>query len=360
MADVDDAVMPEAAGDDAQPSSDSMTIEQALDAAWEQLAQPDGATPDKPADKPADAAPDKPADAAPDKAEEAAPDKPAEPSEEALKAPEQWDAASKESFAKQPKEVQQWMLDRHAAMEGDYTRKAQDVAPYRETATRWQDYITRTGQRPDALINDLLQVDQVLRHGTDAQAAQVLKNLARDRGYELVRAGEGGSGAGGEGDDPLGEEIRRHQAPMLDEVRQLREQIAAREAEQKRVVADRAHAEVVAFEAEKDAEGNLKHPHFAEVRETMAQLAQTERLSGRPDSSYEQLYEQACWVVPGVRARMVAAQSVQAQAEQARRAEQQRAAGSTVTDGAGTAAQRKQPPKTLDDALQRAWEELSA
>ena len=278
MADIDDTAPQGGGAEDAQPS-EGMTLEQAMEAAWDETSKggegEEGTGSDAPEDDGGGAPKDTPAPKDGDGAPGSDADK---GTPEPLKAPEQWDAAAKDLFAKQPREAQQWMLDRHAAMEGDYTRKSQDAAPYRDTAQRWSEYVARTGQRPEELVDGLLRVDQVLRHGSNEQATRVLESLAQDRGFKLVKDGEPSAGK----DDPLGEEIRRHQAPVMDAIKQLRESITAREAADERAGAERARAEVAAFQEEKDAEGNLKHPHFEEVRATMAQLAQTERLSGRP------------------------------------------------------------------------------
>ena len=64
--------------------------------------------------------------------QEEAPEDPEEPKETGLEAPSNWSQEDKELFSSQPKEVQQYLLNRHKAMEGDYTRKMQEIAPLRE------------------------------------------------------------------------------------------------------------------------------------------------------------------------------------------------------------------------------------
>jgi hypothetical protein len=91
--------------------------------------------------------------------------------------------------------------------------------------------------------------------------------------------------------------------------------------------ADRQNAEVLkvsrwqidSFADEKDAQGNLKHPHFDAVLEHMIELYRA-----NPERDLQQAYDMAIWAVPSIRANLIAAErnSVQRQSsnERARQA----------------------------------------
>ena len=50
---------------------------------------------------------------------------------QAVEAPQHWSQQDREFFTRQTPEAQQWLLQRHRSMEGDYTRKQQEAAEWR-------------------------------------------------------------------------------------------------------------------------------------------------------------------------------------------------------------------------------------
>jgi len=97
---------------------------------------------------------------------------------------------------------------------------------------------------------------------------------------------------------------------------------------------DDANRQITEFANAKDADGNLLHPHYAELEGEMMQLAWADRSAGRTPV-IANLYERAAWANPVVRDKMLASQreADDREAAAARKAKAEAAlrAGSSVT-----------------------------
>jgi len=97
---------------------------------------------------------------------------------------------------------------------------------------------------------------------------------------------------------------------------------------------DDANRQITEFANAKDADGNLLHPHYAELEGEMMQLAWADRSAGRTPVTAN-LYERAAWANPVVRDKMLASQreADDREAAAARKAKAEAAlrAGSSVT-----------------------------
>lgn len=121
---------------------------------------------------------------------------------------------------------------------------------------------------------------------------------------------------------------------LQNEVQQLRATVQQQQSGQQQADQQALVARVEQFATEKDNGGNLVRPYFAEVAQAIPAYVQALRLSQpnlSPDQILAQAYQSACWASPEVRAKMQAETDRQRQADATARAEQARAAGSSVT-----------------------------
>jgi hypothetical protein len=195
-------------------------------------------------------------------------DKPADV--QPLDPPSRWSDADKEMFAKQPRETQEFLLNRSKDMEADYTRKTQELSetrraiePMLNEVNQWEPYLKSVGVAPSVAFSNLLANDQILRTGTVEQKYQAAAQLAQDYGLDLAALAHFGETLPKV--DPIISQLRQEVYDLKGFVGQQKQQtVAARESA---VV-----SEIEGFISAKDATGNLKHPHFERVEPTMAKL----------------------------------------------------------------------------------------
>lgn len=211
-----------------------------------------------------------------DPATKAAPSEPAQPARTAqsLPVPDNWPAEHKAAFTKLPADGQKFILDRHAEMQGDYTRKTQEIAEFRRNAepllqavNPFTKYIQSLGRSPADAVNVLLGTEYRLRTGTPQEKAHVFAQLAVDYGvapvdiHNLIQQGR----------------ITRP-VPLNPQQQQLIQQTNARIEAIERQNADRdreaqgrqASAEIETFRSAKTADGKPKYPHYDAVIGSMS------------------------------------------------------------------------------------------
>jgi hypothetical protein len=114
--------------------------------------------------------------------------------------------------------------------------------------------------------------------------------------------------------------------------------------------ATRVMTEIEQFSSAVDNAGVALHPHFSEVENQMAVLAELARASGRSIPPLSELYEQAVWANPSTRQSMLdernAAAEAQRAADEKKRHEEVRAkaaasrrAGASVSGAPGSTSQ---------------------
>lgn len=285
--------------------------------------------------------------------------------------PTHWSQADKDKFKAQTPEVQAFVLDRFKAMEGDYTRKTQEVAhlkkeygPVEDMFAPHRAAMQAKGFSPRSLIEAWANVEVKLAQGPDS-AVDVIKGLVG--GYNIPRdklAAALGISAQApapqqtqDGQQPTAVENGQQVAlpPAVEaELRALREQVGNfgqkfQTIEQREANAARAREiaegeavqnKVNQFKSAQDDKGNLQHPHFEEVESLMTTIAQGYVASKQAVPELKDLYEMAVHASPSVREKVLTAQKQQ---EEARRTEEAKAkaaaarkAGSSVNGAPGT------------------------
>lgn len=278
-----------------------------------------------------------------------------------------WSAADKAMLATLPKEAQDFMTRRYSEMEADHTKKTQAIAdlkreyePIDQMFAPFRPQMQQQGWTPATLIRAWANVEQDLMSG---KGADVIAKIARDYRVEpqaiakaIGIAGQAPAGAApqpGTGTDPtfdpaveklLEAKFGALLTPLQQELQRLQGNEQRRVNEdinQKTQVANRT---VQGFIDAAEPNGDLKHPHYAEVESHMVVLAQAEKAAGRvPD--LERIYDQAVWANPSTREKLRAAETAaleaKTRAESVAKAKAARNASSSVTGAPGSGL----PPK---------------
>ena len=255
-------------------------------------------------------------------------------------------------FAKQTPEAQKWLMDRHKAMEGDYTQKLQVLAQQRQAVQGIQSFAEHVGRYsqqlngvdPRFIVDRAFNIHNTLTNGTPEQKIAALKQLVEE--YGIAPPGEGGQQAApaAPAPDPRIDQMMGYLAYQHQQQQNAGQQAqAARRQYYAR--------EITSFMAEKNEQGELAHPYFADVEDTIAQLAAAEVAAGKTPKLSE-LYEAACYMTPSVRERLLAEGQSQVRADQVNRATRASEASSTLGGGSQqSTAQPKGLSAIIDAAL---------
>lgn len=185
-----------------------------------------------------------------------------------IELPARWTAEQKAEISKLPPEAQRIVADRYREMEGDYTRKTQEIAEFRRHAEPllqavqpFQQYLTQIGTNPAQAVQALFSAEYNLRTGTPEQKVQALAKVASDYGIDLAAMSRGE----GYQPDPLVNQLhQRNQAleARLNQIEQFNQQS----------INEQLASQVQAFQSAKNADGTAQYPHFERVRGVMSQL----------------------------------------------------------------------------------------
>jgi hypothetical protein len=284
----------------------------------------------------------------------AAPVEPEKPAAPAIEAPQHWAAQDKELFGKLSPDGQKFLLDRHKAMEGDYTRRMQEIAPLRKSAEQWQPYLQQIGTTPEQAFQALIGAEYTLRTGTPEQKQQALRQLMAD--YKITL-------------DQAPQQVDEYVDPQVAALKQRLEQFEAwktsreqAEQQQLRQQQDRHQAElqstITNFASEKTEAGSPAHPHFEAVKNAMAALIGS---GEAPD--LKTAYDMAVWARPDLRQQLLTAQQEAAAkkaAEEAKaRALKANTAAASIT-GTPAGATPPAPANTLREEIARAFHSARA
>lgn len=269
-----------------------------------------------------------------------------------LEAPQHWPLKDRELFAKQTPEGRAFLMDRHKAMEADYTRKTQEIAPVRRMKEEldvmlapYRDKYQMQGLDDVGAIRQLVAAHAFLER--DPKGA--LEYLAKSYGVDIGQIGQGSDQA------PLNHEIQKVQS----EVAQLRAAEQARVTAAQQQEQQAALQTVQSFAEEKDAQGQSIRPYFDDVAQEIKAL-----LSLKPGPKTRQdlqdAYDRAIYANPDIRQKLIAAETAKRQAadeaERKRKVEEaRRATGGDVT-GQGGVGIADTKEDSIRASLSRAWD----
>ena len=242
------------------------------------------------------------ADNEPDEADEVDEDEAEEETAEApdlepMAAPNHWpkDFAAKFEALEAP--AQHMFMERYKDLEGDYTRKTQEIAKYKKRNEAFDEIMQpfkgdfeRAGMDEVGAVRQLLAAHDYLRK--DPQNA--IAWLANQYGVDMAAIGN----------DPAAEdEFADPQVKQLQQqVAQLTGFIQNQQTQQQSQVQQSTQSLIDQFAAETDANGNPKHPHFDRVRGVMGSLISSENAKDLATA-----YEMAVYADPELRQAQVKA-----------------------------------------------------
>ena len=286
-----------------------------------------------------------------------------EPKAAPIQAPKHWSTARKADFAKLPADAQKFVADGYAQLEREHSQRLQALQPHlklAETAQKWGTYLHQIGVDGATALNAMLTAEAKLRLGTPAEKKAALQKLATDYGIPIEAPQQG----------------EQQQEYVDPQVQALRQQLAQQEQWIQRQTQNQQQAwrdqqkqhrnglvtQIASFADEKDGAGNPVHPHFEDVADDMAILAEAEQAAGRK-VDLKTLYDKAVWSNPQIRQRMLderreAAVAKAREEAQTRLAASQRAAVPNAGAPSGTSSA---PPrfKSPREATEWAWEHAS-
>ena len=254
---------------------------------------------------------------------------------DAPEAPVHWSLADRDMFNKQTPEAREWLMGRYREMEAAHTRRSQEIAPIRNAVGQWAPYLNEVGISPDRAFNGLMEMEQRIRTGSNAEKIAVIRELVEQYGVEAPAEGEPTQV------DPAAEQLRR-------EVNQLKaaQYHNAQSFQQQRMTQAAGHLD--GFKNAKTEAGALAHPYYGEVVDTMTGIVRVQMEQGKqPD--LEAAYEQACWANPVVRSKITAEQNKAKVA-------QKRSTGSQIS-GAGS--NRPKVFNSVEEAVEDAWNRVA-
>jgi len=217
------------------------------------------------------------------------------PELEAISAPKHWPKEEQEIFNAWDANVQHQVMDRYKAMEGDYTKKTQALAKYKkrnesldEIYGPFRDDFQRAGMDEVAATRQLLAAHKYLRE--DPQ--QALKWLAQSYGVDLKAVND---------DTAIEDEYADPQMKaMQQQIAQLQGTITNQQQQAQNMQKQEVQAMIDNFQTAKDADGNLKHPHFDVVQNQMSGL-----ISSGVAKDIASAYEMAVYANPETRAKVL-------------------------------------------------------
>lgn len=219
------------------------------------------------------------------------------PSSTALRAPGSWRPELRAHWGKVPAEVQAEIHRREQEINQGLRDAHQARAAVASMQQVLQPYMhnIQAGAGGDAIkaIGTLLQSDHVLRHGSQAERAQMVASIIKSYGVDVVTL-DGILAGQPAHDDPqealarrLRSEMQQQIAPITGYFQQLQQNEYAR---QQQSLAG-AQSEVETFAQ------NAKYAHFDEVREEMADLMEVAARRGIT-MTLEQAYDRALTLDP--------------------------------------------------------------
>lgn len=254
---------------------------------------------------------------------------------ETVEAPQHWPATDREMFAKQSPEAQKWILGRHKAMEADYTRRTQEIAPIRrlkegidEVFAPFRDAMARDGIDEVSAIKQLVAAHNYLQQ----KPAEAIGWLAEKYGIDLKQVVEGAGASGTEGQpDPR---LLKLDSKVAEVDKKVTSVLTAHEQREHQARLN----EVTQFADAKDAQGKPLRPYFDEVATDIRDLI----VASGGKLALQDAYDRAIYANPQTRAKVLAAQDAERRAkEEAERkakadAAKKASAGNVSGQGAAT------------------------
>ena len=270
-----------------------------------------------------------------------------------VEAPAHWSNEFKDSFNALPPEAREVFLQRYKDMEGDYTRKTQEVADIRRRASAldevmqpFRDEFARAGLDDVGAVRQLLGAHKFLRESPQ----QAIAWLAQNYGVSTDALG-----ATEQADDDFADPQVKQ---LRDQVSQLQGYLQNQAQQQQQAAVADTQLQIDNFAKATREDGSLAHPHFDAVRTTMGGLIQ----SGVAQDM-DAAYEMAVYANPELRGSLIdqEAEKVTAAKKQQENVRKAKRAQQANVRGSGAPAKEALPSgSSVRDALLHSMKELQS
>ena len=212
--------------------------------------------------------------------------------------PAHFGEADRERLSRLPPVARGWLLDKHKEMLGAHTQRSQALGDVGKVVEKWAPQISEAGAKPGQAIDVLMQSEQRLRNGTPEEKAGELARIAQAYGIDPGATPD--LDPGDQEAVQIGRQLREgtpeQRAQILQALVQHYQNAPPGQPPPQQGPSPEEAAQVQAavrqFVDAVDQNGNLLHPHFAELQPVMARYAEMDRQHGiKPEIS--SLYERA-------------------------------------------------------------------
>ena len=272
---------------------------------------------------------------------EVAEQQPVEPVVEKIAPPASWSGVVKEKWDALPLEVQAEISKREEEIHKGFTKHDEERTfgrSIKEMVSPYMPIIQAEGGTPEKAISSLLNTAYVLRTGTPEQKLNLLKVTAEAYGVDVAKLAEQQEYVDPTISQAL-QEIERLKELTNPEVikNQLRQ-----EAENASIL-----SEVNAFAAD-----TVKNPHYAKVKEIMANLLGTGQAK-----DLREAYDNAVWAHPETRSLVLQQQQAEDAAKRKSELEAKKKAGSSIHGSPAVNVGNSNSPndETIEDSVRRAY-----
>lgn len=273
-----------------------------------------------------------------------------EPPQENLKAPVSWKPATREHWAKLPKEVKQEVLRR----EGDIQKGLQQASQHRKVAEEYygivrpyENMIRAAGATPSQAINSMFTTAMTLTMGTPKQKAEMVRDIIENYSVDIETLDQtlAGMEVRDTGDPALLSAIDERLAPVTSFMNQMQGIQQNQDAQLRHNV----DTELSQF--------SQANEFYEDVRETMADLMEIASKHNRT-LTLQDAYNQACQLNPEVK-KVLAHREARGRAARPDKEEitRKRLAASSVANQGPTGAADAERGKTLRGAIEAAFED---
>lgn len=230
-----------------------------------------------------------------------------QPAQAAIAAPVSWAADAKANWATLPPAIQQAVLKREEEIANGGRQWSEEKRRYQSTLAPLIEETQKRGISPEQGLNTLLAAQRML----DRDPASAIAHLAQQYGVDLANLAS----------NPPAEQPRFD--PMVS---QLSQHVQALESQLSGFLQNQTMGVVEKFAAE--------HPHYEAVEEQIARLIpliQQNEPGLNPSDVLTKAYDQAIWLNPDVRLKLIEEQTKPQQQVQAVQAKAQKAAKAAVS-----------------------------
>ena len=211
---------------------------------------------------------------------------PTEEPQNSLDAPDHWNSEDREAFNELDDKAKKLYLKRYKEMEGGFTKKTQTLAEerkiaerFRQTTEPFKDYFKQNGIDEFEAFKKLAQTHINLMRGTPQERHNLLLRAAQDYGINLNIGNSNQESHEEQQIDPITQQI-------FNKLTAQEQMLARIEQEKNAQEYYSLQSKINTFKDTKDANGELKYPHFETIKTEMGRLLEA-GLAENLEDAYE-------------------------------------------------------------------------